>query len=95
MKKTLLTLLLISSYGINAQIMNDRISYVSPNKDTLMLPNNEIGDIILKVWEDQMYSNTRPFIVMVPESIIRSKNYYYLINEDKKRNNINHIHTSN
>jgi hypothetical protein len=95
MKKTLLVLLSICIYEVNAQISSTRISYISPNKDTLMFPNNETGEAILKVWDDQKYSKNRPFIAIVPESVIRSKNYYYLINEEKKRNNINHIHTTN
>jgi len=96
MKKSILSILLvIYAHTVNSQSINTRISYISINKDTLMLPDNEIGRIILKVWEDQKFSITKPLIVMVPEKLIRTKNYYYLINEEKKRNNINHIHTTN
>ena len=96
MKKSILSILLvIYSHTVNSQSINTRISYISINKDTLMLPDNEIGRIILKVWEDQKFSITKPLIVMVPEKLIRTKNYYYLINKEKKRNNINHIHTTN
>ena len=96
MKKSILSILLvIYAHTVNSQSINTRISYISINKDTLMLPDNEIGRIILKVWEDQKFSITKPLIVMVPEKLIRTKNYYYLINKEKKRNNINHIHTTN
>ena len=85
--KTLFIILLSSySYIVNGQSLTNRITYVSPNKDTLLLPDDEIGRVILKVWENPQYSIKKPLIVIVPVEIIKQKNYFLL--------NKNHIDTN-
>jgi hypothetical protein len=78
MKTILFILLTIFSYTVNGQSLSNKITYVSPNKDTLLLPDNEIGRIILQVWEISTYPIEKPLILVVPVEVIRRKNYFLL-----------------
>ena len=50
---------------------NQKVSYVSPKKDTLMLPNDKFGKLIAKTWDNE---EKKPIIVFVDQSVIDKKN---------------------
>lgn len=69
--KQLLTLLVLTlSISINAQ-SNDKVTYVSAKKDTLIVPNNSLGLMILKVWDGV---KNKPVIITAEQSVIDVKN---------------------
>ena len=83
MKKSILTLTLIClSLFINAQ-SDAKVSYVSKQKDTLMLPNNDLGRLIASTWKDTPSKEKKPTIVFADESVIKRKNDLSL---DNRRN---------
>lgn len=59
--------------GANAQSKMEKISYISPAKDTLILPNDTLGQEIAKAW---ININPRicPVILFADEALIRMKN---------------------
>jgi len=61
----------ILSYGQ----VGDRISYISNKKDTLILPNNEVGHQILFSW-DLIPKSERPVIVCCVAKTITVLNYF-------------------
>lgn len=75
--KQILTLILFISYQLSiAQTTEENIGYVSPAKDTLMLPNGEIGLIIKDVWtKPTIYK--QPVIIIVDEKTIKLMNKRY------------------
>lgn len=50
-----------------------RVSYISCEKDTLLLPNTELGHRILSAWAG-VEESQRPFMLLVPESLIDRMN---------------------
>ncbi len=83
MKKTILILSLLSAQFLKAQNIKESVSYISPLKDTLMLPNNDLGQIIRDVWISKPINNT-PIIILVSESkIARMKEINYYSNKNK------------
>jgi len=65
--------------NISAQYSN-AISYVSQNRDTLMLPDNSTGHSILTSWKN-VPQTERPIILFVSEDLIAVLN-----NKNKKKN---------
>ena len=51
------------------------ITYVSPKKDTLILPNNEVGILIKTIW-DKEHEKKTPVILFADETTINKKNYF-------------------
>jgi hypothetical protein len=83
MKKTILTLTLIClSLFINAQ-SDAHVSYISKGKDTLMLPNNDLGKLIASTWKDTPSKEKKPIIVFADETTIKRKNQFTV---DNRRN---------
>lgn len=74
MKKLFLaiTAIIISSQAM-AQDVNKKISYISPNRDTLMLPDNTSGHMIKSMWAD-VKKKKRPIIIMTSEEVIAQMN---------------------
>ena len=64
---------IIFSSQVMAQDVNKKISYVSPNRDTLMLPNNTSGHMVKSMWND-VKKKKRPVIIMTSEEVIAQMN---------------------
>jgi hypothetical protein len=64
---------IILSGQVMAQDVNKQISYVSPNRDTLMLPNNTSGHMVKSMWND-VKKKKRPVIIMTSEEVIAQMN---------------------
>jgi hypothetical protein len=64
---------IILSGQVMAQDVNKQISYVSPNRDTLMLPDNTSGHMVKSIWAD-VKKNKRPVIIMTSEEFIAQLN---------------------
>ncbi len=73
MKRILLIMLFIYSQHNQAQNINDKISYVSLNKDTLILPNDDLGKLIASTWVCGRIRKA-PIIILTNEAIIKRKN---------------------
>lgn len=71
MKKIFITLLIFLSFETYSQ---SRISYVSTNKDTLILPMDDIGLKIFKVWFE-VEKECRPIILFSNPGYISQLNY--------------------
>ena len=69
-------LLILISFNINAQ---KRISYVSCGRDTIILPNNQVGLKIYLTWFDKPIDE-RPTILFSNESYIKYLNDKQIIN---------------
>lgn len=84
MKQLLLTItLFLFCIQFSTAQKTQKIAYVSPKKDTLMLPNNELGMLILDTW----YCNPivpQPVIILTDEDTIKVMNVLYE-NRKKKR----------
>jgi hypothetical protein len=49
-------------------VMNTKFSYVTPRRDTLVLLNNEIGNLVANLWkQDNKYTGKRPVIIMTDD----------------------------
>ena len=84
MKKSIITLTLVClSLFINAQSNNTHVSYISTNKDTLMLPNTDLGKLIASTWKDTPSKEKKPIIVFADEQTIKTKNEYAV---DRRKN---------
>lgn len=70
MKITLTLIAMVICITTTAQ-SNQKISYVSPKRDTLMLPNDKFGKLIAKTWDNE---EKKPIIVFVDQSVIDKKN---------------------
>lgn len=57
----------------NAQT-NKKVSYISPKKDTLILPKNEIGMYIAEAWDKKPIKEKRPVIIFADEKTISKLN---------------------
>ena len=64
---------IIFSSQVMAQDVNKKISYVSPGRDTLMLPNNTSGHMVKSMWND-VKKKKRPVIIMTSEEVIAQMN---------------------
>jgi hypothetical protein len=84
MKKIYILLFLLFQGVAYSQTEHERISVVSPDKDTLWLINNDIGNLIAYTWEE--YEDTKdqkkPVILLV--DALPLDRYCYINN--KKRN---------
>lgn len=72
--KLIVFILFILSYNISVAQTDSNISYVSPMKDTLMLPNDDIGHIIKEVWATTTNFFFKPVILLVDEETIKKRN---------------------
>ena len=69
MKQLLLTItlaFLCIQYN-QAQTTTERISYVSPKQDTLILPDNELGKLIAQTWVKPKKLTPTPVILFTDE----------------------------
>jgi hypothetical protein len=77
MKKILIIISLLTAKEIIAQdtlyTHFIEISYISPNKDTLILPNDSFGKMLRTTWND-IQESERPVIILESEEEIRSRN---------------------
>lgn len=74
MKKLFLSITLIIIFSqVMAQDINQKISYVSPNRDTLMLPDNIHGHLIKSTWAE-VKKRKRPVIIIASEEDIAQMN---------------------
>lgn len=80
--KTITILLMMISFNSNSQ---KQISYVSQNKDTLILPNNNLGYSILGIW-DKIPESERPKILFASEWTIAVKNRKLFKKEEQIQN---------
>ena len=85
MKKIIITLsLAIITIQMNAQsTYPNTIAYVSPKKDTLMLPNDDFGKLVASTWIDTPIKS-RPIILLVTEDTIKRKNEELYLKREKK-----------
>jgi hypothetical protein len=68
--------LFISFSGISQSTMSaggERISYYTPNRDTLWLLNKEIGRLIASTWEMSTDIKDKPVIVLVETLPVRNQ----------------------
>jgi hypothetical protein len=76
--KILLIALLFSSQifaqNTAAKLPTLGVSYVTPNKDTLFLQNDEMGHIIKKVWLSDKTYNGYPKIIFVDDILLLIEN---------------------
>jgi hypothetical protein len=74
MKKLFLAITAIILFSqVMAQSAHKRISYVSPSRDTLMLPNNTEGHMVKNMWAD-VKKRKKPVIIMTSEEVIAQMN---------------------
>ena len=74
MKKLIFILAIISCQVATAQTdFVPRISYISPKRDTLILPNNPIGELIKNLWIDNP-KQPIPVILVASEETINKRN---------------------
>lgn len=71
--KSLLTIILFTSLSVMAQT-NQKVSYISPKKDTLILPKNQIGVLIAETWDKKPIKEKRPIIIFADENTINRLN---------------------
>ena len=71
MKKTLLLTSILCVFTAISQTEKDAryLSYVSPNKDTLILPNDDIGYMISDSWKDTVKSQQPKILFATPSAI--------------------------
>jgi len=79
--KLILMMIMLSSICLSQK----KVSYVSCEKDTILLPNNELGMKIYLAWFN-LPANERPFIALAPISLIDEKNKNQIINYPMKDN---------
>lgn len=80
--KIITTLLIMISFNLNSQ---NQISYVSEQKDTLILPNNDVGYFIKDSW-DTIPKSERPVIMFASEWTIAVKNRKLFKKEEQIQN---------
>ena len=70
MKKNLTIILILLSFGVFSQ---SNVSYVSTNKDTLILVNDDLGKLIAQTWTE--YSDIKkPKIIFASAQYITMRN---------------------
>ena len=67
----ILTIILLLAFDSYSQ---SNVSYVSPDKDTLILVNNELGDLISQTWSLYTYGDKKPKIIFASEQYITMRN---------------------
>lgn len=88
-KKTLLTFSFIClMISINAQT-HMKISYISKNKDTLILPNDNLGKVIASSWLYTSSKEKKPIIVFADEKTIKLKNENTIYKPKRLRKEVN------
>jgi len=90
MKQLLLTItlaFLCIQYN-QAQTTTERISYVSPKQDTLILPDNELGKLIAQTWVKPKKLTPTPVILFTDEETIKFKNEVLFANRRLKNNSL-------
>jgi hypothetical protein len=70
MKKLFTLIAMVICITATAQI-DQKVSYVSFKKDTLILPNDKVGKLIAQTWDNQ---KKKPIIIFADQSIIDKKN---------------------
>jgi hypothetical protein len=70
MKKLVTLIAMVICITATAQT-DQKVSYVSPKKDTLILPNDNIGELIAQTWDNQ---KKKPIIIFADQSVINKKN---------------------
>lgn len=65
MKKCLLFLFFVPCFNFFSQEKEYQISYVSKNRDTLWLINDNVGKLIASSWDDTKNKEKKPVIIMV------------------------------
>jgi len=73
--------LLVSQFYIG---QTTRITYISHKRDTLILPDNDLGKHIYKAWEYAPKSEKRPIIQFATEKKIKSLNQKLYTSRQKK-----------
>jgi hypothetical protein len=84
MRKILLSLLILISFNIKSQ---NKISYISCDKDTIILPNNEVGLKIYLAWFDTSIDK-RPKLFLSSEKYIEYLNNKQVINYPLKEEEV-------
>lgn len=72
--KKLFTITLLITFQQLAFSQSDGISYVSHKRDTLILPDNNLGKLISKTWDTHPTAEKKPFIQFATESKIKELN---------------------
>jgi hypothetical protein len=79
-KKVFFMVLLISNFCFSQdEISSDltqRVSFISKNRDTLILPNDEFGQLIYQSW-DRVTTENKPKILFATVGYINAKNQFY------------------
>ena len=70
MKKLFTLIAMVICITATAQ-SNQKVSYVSPKKDTLMLPKDNFGKLIAQTWDGV---KKKPIIIFADQSVIDKKN---------------------
>jgi hypothetical protein len=84
MRKTLLILTTILCVCVASAQDKEltHVSYISPNKDTLMLPNDVVGALINETWFDTLESERPKIVFASPLTIAMLNRRLYEINRD-------------
>jgi hypothetical protein len=89
--KSFFTILIFICCCLTIKGQTNRISYVSQKRDTLLLPNNDIGKIIFSVWKNELQ---KPIILLVDEKVINKLNETYFLNLKQNNSNIKQFNDS-
>ena len=83
MKKLFFLSLIFSniSFSQEESNFNSRISFISKNKDTLILPNDELGILVAQSW-DLVTSEAKPKIIFATINYINTRNFYIRKEQD-------------
>jgi len=73
MKKLVTLIIMVICITTNAQT-NKKVSYISPKKDTLILPKNQVGVLIAETWDKNPIKEKRPVIIFADENTINRLN---------------------
>ncbi len=76
-----ITLFIISLILSTISYTQTQIAYISPKKDTLMLPNDDLGYLIKDTW-DEISPSERPKIIFASPQVITVKNRLLFIKEE-------------
>ena len=78
MKKLFIILLFFSKFCFSQEeaLLNQKVSFISKNRDTLILTNDDLGQLIYQSW-DGVTSENKPKILFATIGYINSKNQYF------------------
>ena len=83
--KTLLSLILLLSLTFTVQAQttssDSSISYISPMKDTLLLPDDEVGRCIYTIWLNDREFKQKPIVLITSAEFIQTRRKQYLANK--------------